>query len=698
MRYEDWNHAIVEHFFSGAEPEVPVYLSVDDGLLRELGGLGGPASFEEAVRTQIYGRDPFGLVLRRGREWRRTGALGDPPFVAVLAAVVLAASRMASGAGPHAGRGSYYGPLRQLLGMQRGHGMPDGYDIAMPVLWDDHLAWWLREREQGRRGQPTAARHPTQTYIGWALSQAVLLGTDRVQVALFLSSIGARREDELTEDELLARFGEWARLHRPSTRIQRALASPVLRPVFGAVLAQELRTFDGTARDATGRPCLPLSLTSKDGGLPYRLAVHVPPGFRHGSLRIGDTEVLLPQGVGLVALPDSSLGIPLPGEALEVEAGPVRLLLPARDCYVLQSEDLLGAWTSVGTAAVGLAHRVLVRTKYAKDAVDVMEACGGTGLLRPRRVDTPTGWTLISRYKPAGSAKAPAHLGMLVPLHQQLASLSGGLRLDSHKPIYLAEYAPDLVVPAQPDGQPPQCSVNGIPLTMRERDDLYTARLADVVRTPGTYRAVVGGRTLRFTLVPRYRELPTAPTLTLKSRGGVVPLAPAPRDPTSRAIPPPRAVDEFLAPFDISGAAIGTDLRGELAPLTQMRVTGRILALGTPNVCAELLPEQPPWLEELGLPAYAADLEPLLRSLPFTARWLLRLPRSGSGTVFPLPVLRPLADDGNGDPAYGTYRSLRASDLRWLITNLPDELSVPATVVDTWSAYRTGARTCSTTS
>jgi hypothetical protein len=692
MDYDGWNRTLAEHFFAIREAATPVYLSVDDALLADLltsrtkvaATLPAAADdFRAAIRSVVFGRDPFGGIASRARQWRRNGATGTPPFIAVLAATVLPASRMNRSEGSAVGRFSYYRPLRELLGLYEGSGMPDGYDVIVPTLWD-HLKWWLTEHEQGRRGLPSAIPHPTQVNIGWSLSQAVLVGSDRVQVGLFLSAIGAQPGDSVPEAELLARFQEWVRLNRPSPRIQRALASPELRPILASILQQELTHYDGLPRNSAGLPCVPLSLTTDAGGFPYRIAARIPSHLRLESLSLNGDVIRVPSGVEWLPLtpPDPKL---TPGSALELAADTATLMLPARDLYVLQANDLVGKWTSVNTAEIGVPHRVLVRTAFAAQAEAVMLACGSDAVRQPRRVQVPPGWTLFSGYTPTRSATVSGVVGPLAPLHQQLARLSGGLRIDGGKQTYLLGYAPDLALPATPDDHPRTVTIDGVPLppVFQVPTDTITIRLADRVHSVGEHQIEVGNRKLTFTLVERYRESVALPLLALPPRSDKLATIPS-RIPNSAS---PSAPAPWLPPGHLSGSFFGGYQRDPLPSTSILRLGGSIYALGGNRLAAQLVPEAPAWIAAMDHVPHAIDIEPLLVALPFQALWLLQVSSSQNARAWRAPIVQTGLHGPCGAPS-GSWTILSQADWRRLTSG--NITTTAAACAQDWTDYTAG--------
>jgi hypothetical protein len=182
--YADWNHALVSFFVSGVPRGAPVFLSVDDDVLRRVGGSvhvafddGFPAAadmvddFQRAVRARVLGS---GGVVNLG-DIRGRDANGEPRGVAFLCACVLAATQMADEEA--FSEINYFGRLRDALGVSREKGRPDG----MPP-GDEEPSWrewnqWLQERgflPSARRGDSLPTR-----FINYPISQALLRRADR---------------------------------------------------------------------------------------------------------------------------------------------------------------------------------------------------------------------------------------------------------------------------------------------------------------------------------------------------------------------------------------------------------------------------------------------------------------------------------------------------------------------------------------
>ncbi|MFI6324796.1 hypothetical protein ACIBG8_45235 [Nonomuraea sp. NPDC050556] len=696
MDYAGWNRAIAQRFFNEGASCVPVYLAVNDALLEELGGADDavqrePATdFEAAVQTRVHGRDPFKEVVLAAHRWRKDGAHGDPPFIAVLAATVLAAARMDRRPDSDRGRFSYYRPLRQLLGIP-GDGMPENYDTHVPQLWD-LLKWWLDDFLKARRGLATAATHPATRHIGWSISQAVLTGADRTHVGLFLASLGASRDDNVHEADLLARFEEWLRLRGNCGKLEQVLANAQMRSILGRVLAQELKRFDGLVRDPSGRACLSLLLTSTDAGEPYGLAVRVPTQLRGVVLEIDGKELPIPEYVERMLLP-AHLGNPVPGAVLELDGSVAKLLLPRTDCYVFQIDDVLGMWVTVDGAEAGLSHRVLVRETFAAEAEIVMRHAGGDAIRKIRRARIPSGWVAYSGYVPTRTVPAPVRLGPLVPHHRQLARLVGGLRLSPDRNIYLAGYAPDLLIPQGPeDGAIPAIALNGSQALSLPESTESTIRLADFAREPGAHEVAVDGCRLTFQLVDRLREITVAPTvrLAVRANGRLCPrpelVLPSTSQSTTSRSSGERASE---AGPNLNRWACGAAVCASPSYLgTQLSasVTDRAFALGERGVGAELRPSTTPpgWLSDLGLPVLRMNIEELLAAMPFRPRWLLLIDQAGRSTAQTINV----ASNRSDGTLPSSWRMLSTAEW-WQLAD--GDVTILDGATATWDRYLRGS-------
>ncbi|WP_141925630.1 hypothetical protein [Haloactinospora alba] len=536
MHYEDWNALLTTHFFNETAAHTPVYLFVDDDLLREISPPGmidasahdPVADFETAVRTVIYGNDPFGLIFERTLGWRDKGRPGHPPFVGVLAATVLAASRMTSAPGVGRGNHSFYRPLRRILKLP-GTGIPEGYDVVIRRLWEE-LETWLNDHG-GRYGSPTAHTHSTLTYVGWALSQSVLSRDDHDRIVDFLHEQGPASR-KLDTESLIGEFEVWAYRHHITQRLRRALTDKSTRLLVGEVIQRELESSGRSpSRDSTAassshnrRPPgafsqnpAPLRLTWPDDGMPDGVAIQLDSVGEDIKRQLIEDGVADPHTTGWVEL--FSQDEITPGKTFTISVAGNILTLPGRDCYVLEADELLGVWREVPYAEVGIEHRVLVREELAQQAKSVMSECGSQRHRSPRRVPVPEGWVGFSEYIPKQAEDTVMDsLGALAPPRHHGARLVGGLPLTPHSNEYLPGGVPDLVVPVSPCSGNVGLTLQGRPLNVAEARSGGRVILSEHIESVGSHTIEAGPRSLTINVTRGQRNSVPSPSLVLPLR------------------------------------------------------------------------------------------------------------------------------------------------------------------------------------
>ena len=136
-RYDNWNQALADRYFTKEQSGRPVYLDTDDELLAEVGHTIGSGEWRDdliaSVRTTLdwSGVGVLHSHLKRLNAWRvqsrrlrsdRGAEIGPPPVVALLTLLTRNAGEMGTDGGfaAHA----YYPPLRKMLGLNEGRGDP----------------------------------------------------------------------------------------------------------------------------------------------------------------------------------------------------------------------------------------------------------------------------------------------------------------------------------------------------------------------------------------------------------------------------------------------------------------------------------------------------------------------------------------------------------------------------------------------
>ncbi|KAA3655115.1 MAG: hypothetical protein DWQ04_33650 [Chloroflexi bacterium] len=201
-KYDQWNLALAKHFYNESQAGKPVYLQVDDEVLRciapELGipQDDGRAAFVAAVRYRSrLNDDPFFRFFRYGY-WERTELKADPttppPFIAFLGFCVLAAFDMASD--ENISRSNYYVRLQDLLGVKR----PKKFD-DVGELWE-RLNQWLDKDLEQKHGKATAS-YVNHRHVGYPISQALLRTADRQKLPDFFLSCDLEPDEDWVTPE-----------------------------------------------------------------------------------------------------------------------------------------------------------------------------------------------------------------------------------------------------------------------------------------------------------------------------------------------------------------------------------------------------------------------------------------------------------------------------------------------------------------
>lgn len=469
--YGDWNSAIVDAFTKGIPLGAPVYLAIDDEELATIGAaaFGADASGQDgwtedfclALQTKVTGAGAVQLSCVKTQH-----SSGEAPdCIAFLAAMVLAASRMAEAA--DFSELNYFKHLRDILGVapepsgqsNRPAGLPRGEEESLWLEWND----WLRKRGL----LPTAGRGPegAHKYINYPLSQVLLRKADRQH----LEDVFARRTSsvplhcdpqtlsaiieaqrwptahlrDLMEREGLRRAAaqeavfEAYEVWKASLRSTESLANRGARPLMAGLFREEDPIFGTVSyrllprmrrgRDTAARPTI-----EQDGEThrlrPMREGWYEPTcAVSHQTLRDGARYLLrgLP-GIDAVELPERSFWMLVP-EPNDPESG------------------LFASW---GPPRLGEPFILLVRHSLTRD----LQLLKDEGLVQwdgePR--DTVPGWAELHRFLAVSEAWDGVHtenLQLFLELRPRgtlSISLFGGLRSPSG--AWLEGYGPQVVV------------------------------------------------------------------------------------------------------------------------------------------------------------------------------------------------------------------------------------------------------------
>lgn len=663
MHAEDaaWNQALASWFFREDFAGRPAFLCVDeetlDSIGRDSGITDGDAldSLTCAVQPRVRNSSPLESWIHDSSGWRRSGFVGPPPFLSVLAITVLAATMLGD-----LNDRSYYARLNDLLGLP-GRGMPRYFDSDIQQLWMC-LKEWLNDVQHGALGVATATNQLSAfPNVGWALSQTVLRPSDRAKLPFLFSALGVHPGQRVEGQLLLTGLRRSGLASQAmSRRLVDVLDDPALTDRLAATLASELARWDGTLRDEVGRRAAQLLLTFHERSRAFEVAIRTPSDLAHLGVSLGGgAPVPLGEPADLQLLPVPVTASLLNGTSLSAElVGPgvgdrsasyahkaVRLVMPRVDLHLLTPNDGLARWVDVRPAELHRRHIVLVRAEIAQAAVEVMGSLSQTA---PRAISIrcPAGWVCY-QFEPVRTRAVDGTLAVLSPRGAKVSTLDGGLPISARSHLFLSAGPPDVLLDLTDSDATP--AVDGKPVP--DINPPGRLRLADRGLTSGTHQIDVGGTHLTLRLVDEHAVNPANCSLAVALRAET---SPAGRPWTIPAWAGAQASDaNHHQPIDVlvQGASLELSERARLqpglddVPRAQARVGGRHYALDAGRTAARIFPSVPAWLlslEPQPVP-HMVDLSSCAAELPFNPTWFLRITQNRATVVracAPQPILQ----------------------------------------------------------
>ena len=658
--YEAWNLALADHFFRSDCAGRPVYLSVDDEELAEFGGRLGiekqqaVESLVTAIRREFSSSPSYGLYaefFKATREWRRAGAIGPPPYLALHALAVLAGSRMARESSAGVASHNYYARYNELIGRPADSGQPPGFD-DLGRLWED-LHHWLQEDRQERLGQSTVRRHPTLAHIGYPISQCLLREADRRRLTEFFRAIGLEPGDEISASELFTYLRNWTHagcgLSTPAIEVIQGAADSVADEI-AEIVKGEFTAWQGELLDERGRRRaeIALVLEVKQGGhwIKADFWPQCPQGFP------AELDVRLRSGdwIDLRSVSSDWYG-PLTADVrsrdldngLMLEADEFSFAYqPAKVVPLRESEDL-GRWVSVRQVRATEPHCVVAHAAILGDVRRFLDEHAEPGWRElPGNGNLPEGWRVLTgvRVSSHASPEEP-YLHPLAPRFGTTSRFEGGLQIASRQ--YLEGGEPDLWVVVA-EGDQLAIEIDGEPLALDER--IMHLRLSELNLGTGEHRVQIGGLTRRFTTFTGFPAVDPSGTgtlgHTLRRGKGYVPLAAEPQP-----FPPGEQPGGTARVSGASAQAKSRDLPEPLAPpillpagFESYTVIGRVPG----EVFEPVPPGKPAWLRTVGL---GEQFQYFDQPCAFDAQWLIAEGRSGTQIrAIHRPPLRPSTQDG----------------------------------------------------
>ncbi|GHA53301.1 hypothetical protein [Streptomyces anthocyanicus] len=489
--YAEWQRVLEEAFFSPAWDGHPVVMYMDDDeAARMQRSLNLEVPLAEAVRRVIAvsSTKPYELIEQYERVHRSDDRA--PAVLPLLACSVIAATRMANDGVRRAT--NFHSHFSQLLAGREGI-LTSAKHQSVAGMWQRLASWQHRwGTYRGICTIPSPADLPhNQARIGFALSQAVLQGTDRQLLPKFFEAVRQHHRTvwPLPGAVLVEYLEKWGQAYFFSPKFLQAVKHPEFRPLVERILGNFANVWDGSPYFvAQGIPraellvCFQnrklgwLAKLSKPGEPEYELsdAVHMR--------RLGETGYYALDGLKLPDDRSLRTGVQLAGQGIVVGR-------PASSLVVLRQNNDLDCLTSVDRFVPGEQHMLLAAPEAQRDVEVVLQRAAAPGVepKRGRLSWMPEGWSLHHRVVfddavTLRQAIRDVQGAMLAvqPAPQYKPYLQGGLPLAPkfNKHLYLKGGEPDLVLPdgatgeALLDGQPPRppFRARGVPVSLWRRE------------------------------------------------------------------------------------------------------------------------------------------------------------------------------------------------------------------------------------
>ncbi|MGQ2941857.1 MAG: hypothetical protein ACT6Q7_10155 [Blastomonas fulva] len=468
-RYRKWNSAIYATLFSEPRAHAPAYLYLEPELLAAAAALAeaeagdARAQLVAAVRGSL-GWDrvdtPFLWHIDEAEIWEDGGMREPPPFLALLAVLVLAAEAMVSDA-QHAAH-NYYDRLLVLLDADPLLGARVKRCFKDTVEFWQQLNDWLVQWD-GELGLPSAQVTDRRVNIGYPLSQALVSAHDRLRIAGAFEDYGLRPGRRMAPLEMEQYLAHWLATATAPARLRRLWSNEEARRRITLIACAELEAWAGPAvqvhaESASGRvPLLwraeltPGALRSIDlflacqadarrvsGG--YRVVAPTDGAGREGLADAGGALAIAPmRGSPLCALEPwdaFSLGALLAGAfTLQCEDNPaVTVARSSNPILVLTYDERDALWHEVNRAqllerSIILAHADVLEKvehhlqRYARPGFRKLDADTLYGL--------PVGWAAFLDVLLVDTPEDELRdvLAALSPVRADVIALEGGLRL-----------------------------------------------------------------------------------------------------------------------------------------------------------------------------------------------------------------------------------------------------------------------------
>lgn len=487
--WDGWQHVLAQRFLQPGLVNEPVIFFVDDFELTAIGGEGARARLTGVVRAHLQASNsPYADILARAREWRPTDA-DPPPTLPLLATTVLAATDMEASEGISSL--NYYTRLTRLLipapenrAVWRPRLAADFHNVA--AAWRGLHQWIIVSA--GRTS--TIVENPYPAHIGYPLSQALIRRADQDALTHFWDRAGLEPgEDQPSGRELLRDLRAWMTPHRGfSQSFQKTVAdvTGTVADLFGELLRQAARDWDGRVRDRAGRILPRCRLSAWENARVAHLEWLIGPPEDPGQL----TQSTFHQQQLIMGLNDEGGG----------------RLHPAAPVIVMRFDPLLQRWVEVSDFRLQQEHALIWDSDGWKETAQefVTSSDNGSAQMIRSVANSPKLRAAFGIYfteqNILESALSKAALKGLVFESQQRPRLAlvDGLKISNAlgKRMYVTGGPPDLVLPAGETGEMVDVALDGNGTTFRRSGLSFALKPFGLER--GTHDISAGDTTLYF--------------------------------------------------------------------------------------------------------------------------------------------------------------------------------------------------------
>ncbi|MGW1712723.1 hypothetical protein [Streptomyces sp. NPDC002156] len=458
----------------------------------------------DSVSAELYWGRPTEIFTRlewRCQQWAYGHRNDAPPSLPLLAASVLAASKMASDG--DISSSNYYRRLADVFGVgEHEQTTLRAHFKSVADMWGALDAWL--EVQGGERGYSTISGDTHLTRIGYPMSQALLREQDRRILTTFFAAMGVRpgSPEEYPGQEIIRLLRLWTSRnpHGLSRTLLKVLHTAGTgaeavdkRAVLAKLLERLVEHWDGNLYEDGPRvrraSALRLVLSGRARQLHW--AAEAAQGasattVRYEALSV-DYELVDPYG-----------GLYRGLEELDVTADQLRhgLVLEGNDLYLewlpqpfvfFAEDEYSGDFVSVGTFSPGEPHILLVPNSELGDVRSVLGEIADNTRIVERKAPL-TGWTLIknvdlkSEVTPAALLKGGGpHTAHFVPSTRRGIRFIGGLGIgrDLGPHHYLQRGVPDWLLPRDVSkGE----TVLRVTLSNNDQNDSHGFPLQEVLR------------------------------------------------------------------------------------------------------------------------------------------------------------------------------------------------------------------------